>query len=146
MYIVYEKTTNKILRNVTEVPVLAENEAALETTPENQRADTQRVHCLGTIGAGAVAPISTLAHARQAALGAFDLYKPGHGDPIDCFLTLPASPTGELPATHYFCFFRGSPEMINGCVAYSDFTKYGVCEFADSQEAFLARHGLNAVS
>jgi hypothetical protein len=145
MYIVYDKTTKKILRHVTEAAILAENEAALETTPETQRADIDRVRNLGTITAGAVAPIGAAAQARQAALDAFDLLKCGHGDPVDRFLPHLASSTGESPATHCFCFFRGSPEMVNGCVGYSDFKKYGVCELADSQDEFLTRHGLKAV-
>ena len=146
MYIVYDKTTNKILRNVTDRPVLDKNEAVCETTPENQREDIQRVRDLGAIAAGALAPIITLAQARQAASDAFDLFKPGHGDPVDSFLPNAASPTGESPATHYFCFFRGSAAAINGCVAYQDFKQYGICELADSRNEFLARHGLKAVS
>jgi hypothetical protein len=146
LYIVYDNATNKILRNVTELPILTEHEAVCQTSPGNQRADIQRVREFGTIAAGALAPIGALAQARQAASDAFDLYKPGHDEPLDRFLPNPASPTGELPATHHFCFFRGSPEMVNNCVAFVPFKQYGICELSASHGDFLARHGLKAVS
>ncbi|HEV3303061.1 MAG TPA: hypothetical protein VG055_25640 [Planctomycetaceae bacterium] len=146
MYIVYDKTTNKILRNVTEPPILGDNEAVFETTTENQRVDIEQIRRLGTITAGALAPISEVVQARQAAIAAWDLHNPGHGEIPERALPHPASPTGQSPATHYFCFFRGSPDMVNGCVANLDFKSFGVCELADNQEEFLERHGLKVVS
>lgn len=145
MWIVYEKTTKRIIRNVTEKPQLAANEAALETTPDRHRKDMATVR-EPLVSAGDLATAETVEEARAAAIEFFDWYSPGHHELRDKMLPTPCSPTGQLPATHFLCWFRGTPAFVQACIDYAaKHKKPNVIQRADSPEQFLDRFGLKVI-
>jgi hypothetical protein len=145
MWIVYDKTTKRIIRNVEQAPELADNEAALETTPENHRADMAALRP-EVVTAGDLATAETVDEARRAAIEFFDWYSPGHHELEEKMLPTPCSPSGEAPATHFLCWFKGTPEFVQACVDFAKaHDKPNVIDFAESPEEFLNRFGLKVI-
>jgi hypothetical protein len=145
MWIVFDKQTKRILRNVEETPVLASNEAALETTPENHRADMATIRP-ELVSAGDLAPVEKVHEARAAAIEFFDWYSPGHSEKPEKMLPTPCSPTGTGEPTHYLCWFKGTDEFVQACIDYADrCAKPNIIQRAASVEEFLDRFGLKVI-
>lgn len=57
-------------------------------------------------------------------------------------LKIPLSPTGEEPATHWFCTMAGSDEKMNAIYAKRNLS---VMELGTSPKDFLQRWGLKII-
>ena len=59
----------------------------------------------------------------------------------DSILKIELSPTGEKPATHYFCTMVVTQEKANKLMAKKEFTIMGIAEPKD----FLEQHNLKII-
>ena len=78
---------------------------------------------------------------HEALIGAIELKKKFNPDFSIDHLTIPLSETGELPATHWFCFIKTDEEAYQRMIASQMHT---VIEEAVPSE-FLEKHGLKRI-
>jgi hypothetical protein len=98
------------------------------------------------VTAGHIVPSNYIDIQREMVINFFDEYSPGHQHQAKDMLPHPLSPTGENPPTHFYCWIRETATFIKACIAYVAKHKLpNVIEFADSEEAFLARQGLKKI-
>jgi hypothetical protein len=57
-------------------------------------------------------------------------------------LTIPASPTGELPATHWYCSFLASQEMTDRLMAIKTLSEM---EITNNTKRILEEKGLKTI-